>query len=164
MVGAAAASNLHIYEMPEVLFSLSANRDANEGLEVRCQSFWVNVDVRHPQRWIKIVALHSQMVFSRSMEVKWPTIRTQRQCGVVNEAKTLSCCWWAVPLFFIFGTIKTKQKRATKKENEMHERKVSFKAMIVDLHNEVCHILWAMVVTHCPPVVILLQGWGENSN
>lgn len=93
MVGAAAAaSNLHIYEMPEVLFSLSANRDANEGLEVRCQSFRVNVDVRHPQQQIKIVTVHSQVVLSRSIEVKWPAIRTQRQCGVVNKAKTVPCC------------------------------------------------------------------------
>lgn len=35
---AAAASNLHICEIPEVLLSLSANREANEVLEVRCQS------------------------------------------------------------------------------------------------------------------------------
>lgn len=56
------ATDLHICEIPGILLSLSANQEANEALEVRCQSWRANARyVHHPQRRIKIVTIYSRL-------------------------------------------------------------------------------------------------------
>lgn len=59
---------MHICEMPGVLSSLSANREANEVLEVRCQSWRATVHVHHPQSWMKIGIIYSQSQLLNGLE------------------------------------------------------------------------------------------------